>query len=86
MTLSEAFAQVLRGRRVKAGLSQEDLAFRSQLHPATISLFERGLRCPTLNTIFLLANAMRVEPELIVSEVAALSPQVGDDVEGGKKS
>ncbi|MBN1404498.1 MAG: helix-turn-helix transcriptional regulator [Opitutales bacterium] len=77
MTLSDAFAQVLRGHRLKAGLSQEELGFEAQLHPGTISLFERGLRCPSLNTVFLLARAMNIPPELMVAEIAAMYPRVG---------
>ncbi|HEX5376583.1 MAG TPA: helix-turn-helix transcriptional regulator [Solirubrobacterales bacterium] len=50
---------VLRGR---AGLSQGKTAERSGLHITEVSLLERGLRLPRLDTIVKLAGGLGVEP------------------------
>ena len=60
--LSRRFAinlVVLRGR---ADLSQEGISNRAGLHTTEISLLERGLRLPRLDTIVKLAGALDVEP------------------------
>ena len=56
--LQNAFGEVLRELRIKRGISQENLAFESDLDRSYISLLERGLRQPTLTTVFLLANTL----------------------------
>ena len=60
MTDENAFGVVLRSLRTKAGLSQEELALESDLDRSFISLLERGLRQPTLKTIFQLVDALEV--------------------------
>ncbi|GAB6990153.1 helix-turn-helix domain-containing protein [Paenibacillus pini] len=53
---SEAiFGQILKSVRKKQKVSQEELAFRSNLDRTYISMLERGIHQPTLNS--LLANA-----------------------------
>jgi len=48
--------------RNRADLSQGMTAERSGLHITQISLLERGLRLPRLDTIIKLAGAVEVEP------------------------
>ncbi len=57
--LPEAFGAVVKSRRVKAGLSQEELAHRAKTNQGYISMLERGERSPSLTTIGLLAKALR---------------------------
>jgi transcriptional regulator with XRE-family HTH domain len=52
------FAINLRERRVLAGLSQEALADRCDLHRTEISLLERCKRSPRLETIVILARGL----------------------------
>lgn len=75
MILAQAFGKVIRDLRLKAGLSQDELAFDANMHPATISLYERGLRAPTLYTVFLLAKVLKTTPEALVAQVAAKNPE-----------
>ncbi len=58
MTPQERFAANLRQARVKAGISQEELGYRCELHRTEISLLERAGREPRLGTIVKLAGAL----------------------------
>ena len=66
--LAKRFGTVLRRQRLDSGLSQEELAFETDLHRTYISLLERGVRQPSLSTIFVLAEAMGCDPERLVKE------------------
>jgi transcriptional regulator with XRE-family HTH domain len=55
------FAANLRTRRDQQGLSQEVLAHMCGLDRTTISLLERSLRSPTLETIVVLARALALD-------------------------
>jgi transcriptional regulator with XRE-family HTH domain len=63
------FGSNLRQARVRAGLSQERLAFAALLHPTEISLLERGARDPQLATIVRLAHALRVSPGALLDRL-----------------
>jgi transcriptional regulator with XRE-family HTH domain len=66
--LETFFGRVLKQIRQERGLSQEELGFRSGYHRTYISLLERGLKSPSLRTIFQLADALEVKPsEMILS-------------------
>jgi transcriptional regulator with XRE-family HTH domain len=67
-----AFGHVLRDYRQKAGLSQEELAGRADVDRTYVSLLERGLRQPTLESLFRLAKALAVAPATMVSKTASL--------------
>lgn len=69
MTIDEAFATVLREIRASSGITQEKLGFEANLDRTFISLLERGLRQPSLATIFQLGNALGVSPAHIVQRV-----------------
>ena len=60
MTLEEAFGKALREQRTKKGFSQEKLALDSGLDRTFISLLERGLRQPSLATVFQLSEALNL--------------------------
>lgn len=77
MEFGLAFGQVLKAHRTEAGYSQEELAFRAEMHSTTISMYERGGRQPTLHTLFILAKALDVEPVDLVAELQALKPKFG---------
>jgi len=66
------FGQVLRELRSKTGLSQEKLALEANLDRTYISLLERGLRQPSLKTIFILSSVLNVKPSKIVASVEYL--------------
>lgn len=69
--LQKAFGQVLRHLRTRAGLSQESLALEAGLDRTFISLLERGLRQPTLTTLFTLAHTLNTRPSKLIAAVEA---------------
>jgi transcriptional regulator with XRE-family HTH domain len=60
------FGKVLREKRELNKLSQEKLAELSDLDRTYISLLERGLRQPTISTLFKIANALNISPSELV--------------------
>ena len=56
-----AFGRVLRQKRRARELSQEEFAELSGLDRTTPSLYERGLRQPTLSSLMLIAEALGEE-------------------------
>lgn len=67
--LARRFGKVLRQRRLALGLSQETLAFNTELHRTYISLLERGQRQPSLETVFTMARVMGCQPDELVRQV-----------------
>ena len=65
----ERFAANLRRLRTAAGLSQEQLAGRTGLHPTEISRLERAVREPRLGTIVRLARGLGVGIEGLVAGI-----------------
>lgn len=65
----EIFGKVLRESRESKQISQEKLAEYCELDRTYISLLERGLRQPTITTIFKLAQALQVKPSELVAKV-----------------
>lgn len=51
--------------RYKENLSQEGLAEKCKLTPRYLTDIERGLHCPTINKLELIANALNVEPYML---------------------
>jgi transcriptional regulator with XRE-family HTH domain len=62
-------ANVLRFREA-AGISQEELAFRAEVHRTQISLIEGGQRLPRLQTLIKLAGALGVTANDLVDGIA----------------
>lgn len=69
LSIEKAFGLVLRKYRQQMSLSQEELSHRCDLDRTFISLLERGLRRPTLNTIFILAKNLNITPTILIQEV-----------------
>ena len=65
----ETFGNVLREMRDDNHISQEKLAEYCDLDRTYISLLERGLRQPTITTIFKLAKALNVSPSALILKV-----------------
>jgi len=65
----EIFGKVLREIREENNLSQEKLAEYCDLDRTYISLLERGLRQPTITTIFKLAKALSISPSALIEKV-----------------
>ena len=73
----QTFGHVLRETRMGARLSQEQLALQSGLDRTYISLLERGLRQPTLSTLFTIAKSLKVKPSILVRH---LEDQISDEL------
>ena len=82
-SLHIAFGKVLRKRRNQAGISQEKLALACNLDRTYISLLERGLRQPSLSTIFTIANELSLKPSVIIKEVEKDRRRKGREREEG---
>mgnify|MGYP004676168595 FL=1 len=67
--------QILQEYRVKKGMSQELLSGLAGLDRTHYSKLERGLRSPTLDTLFKIAQALGVAPHEIVRTIES---RVGD--------
>ncbi|HEU4906145.1 MAG TPA: helix-turn-helix transcriptional regulator [Solirubrobacterales bacterium] len=57
------FGHNLRRLRKRAGISQEELGFRSGLHRTEVGLLERGERVPRIDTMIKVATGLGVKIE-----------------------
>lgn len=64
--ISSALGTVVAAQRRARGLSQEELAFAAGLHRTYISLLERGLKSPTLNTLSCISSALAIRASDLV--------------------
>ena len=67
--LTTSFGHVLRALRHERGMSQEALSFACDRHRTFVSLLERGVNGPSLQTVWMLAEALDVEPSTFVHRV-----------------
>lgn len=63
------FGEQLRQIRRAAGITQEELAFRVGLDRTYISLLERGIKSPTLNTFFRLCKVLDQQPAQVIDQI-----------------
>jgi transcriptional regulator with XRE-family HTH domain len=63
--INKRFGLVIRQWRLKASLSQEELAARAGLHRTYVSDVERGRRNPSLQSIAKLTNALKVSVSVL---------------------
>lgn len=66
-----AFGRTVRRRRREQGISQEELADRAGLHRTFISMIERGVRNPSLDVVYKLADALETTAAALVGEADA---------------
>ena len=69
---AKAFGVILRELRTVAQISQERLALEADRDRTFVGKLERGLKLPTLETVFRLASVLDSEPGAMVDKVAAL--------------
>jgi transcriptional regulator with XRE-family HTH domain len=69
MNHRDRFSINLRRARQAAGISQEELAERCEIHRTEVSLLERGGREPRLGTMVKLATALGTDPETLCSGI-----------------
>ncbi len=71
--VTQAYAHVLKRTRKSRFLSQSELALESGLDRSFISMLERGVRQPSLQTLFILAKALKVQPSEMIQQVESKS-------------
>lgn len=67
--VEKIFGKVLKAVRVEKNLTQEQLAYDCNLDRTYISLLERGLRQPTISTLFKLSKGLDIQPEDFITKV-----------------
>jgi transcriptional regulator with XRE-family HTH domain len=60
LNILKIFGDKVRGLRKELGISQEELAFRADLHRTYIGMIERAEKNITLSNILKIANALNV--------------------------
>lgn len=60
--ITEAVGARIKYLRRMQGISQEELALKAGINPAYFGQVERGLKCPTIDTLYKIAKAMEVSP------------------------
>ena len=61
--------KVIQGCRIEKGLSQEVLSGLAGLDRTHYSKIERGLRSPTIDTLFKIAGALDMPPHQLMIEI-----------------
>lgn len=77
--LTLAVAARIKYLRLIKSMSQEDLALRAEINPAYFGQVERGLKCPTIDTLYKIATALDVSlSELLRTDALPMSA-IGQD-------
>jgi transcriptional regulator with XRE-family HTH domain len=69
LTFRQAVAAEVKARRAQIGISQEELAFRANVHRTFIARLEVARTQPSLSVAFQLADALQIPPEDLVKSV-----------------
>lgn len=69
MGLEKIFGNILKEIRRDKAITQEKLAHECQLDRTYISLLERGLRQPTISTLFKLSLALEISPQKFIEKI-----------------
>lgn len=67
--IAKVFGNVLREIRLENNISQEKLAEYCDLDRTYISLLERGLRQPTITTLFIISSTLKIDPNQLIKKV-----------------
>ncbi len=77
-TIAKKLGNNIKKYRLEKGFSQENLALRAGIHPAYLGRLERGEKCPTLDTVFKICEALSVPVADIISFEESESKLNGD--------
>jgi len=69
--LEPAFGAVLRSYRLAKNFTQEELALETGLDRGYLSRLERGMQCPTLTTVYILAHILEVPAVQFLKDIEA---------------
>ncbi len=67
--LHKELGQTIRARRLKLGMTQEQLAEKADLHWTYISGIERGIRNVSIASLYNIASALRVRVKDLVRDL-----------------
>ena len=59
----------IKAARERAGMTQEDLAAELEMSPTHISVLERGVKAPKLETLVKIANTLHVSTDTLLQDV-----------------
>ena len=63
----------IKSAREKAAMTQEDLAAALEMSPTHISVIERGVKAPKLETLVNIANVLKVSSDMLLQDVVTYS-------------
>lgn len=63
-----AFGNRVRAARERLGITQEDLAARVGMSPSHMSIVERGVKVPRMDTVVKLANVLEVSADYLLQD------------------
>lgn len=69
VNIEKIFGEELQKFRKEKGLSQEQLGFESGYHRTYISQLERGIKSPSLKTIFRISKALQTQPSKLIHQI-----------------
>jgi transcriptional regulator with XRE-family HTH domain len=78
--IQNTFGDVLRKYRKLHGFSQEKLALEANVDRTYLSELERGIRKPTINTVFALSYALGLKPSEVIREVEEEYEKIVDNL------
>lgn len=72
MNVKEAYGIILKKYRTEANLSQEKLALKCNLDRTYIGMLERGERQPTISTLFVVSETLKIPASKFIEEMEKL--------------
>ena len=72
--ISYIIGERIREFRVHRGMSQEALAFASEINPTYLGRLERGEKCPTVDTLYKISLGLKLPLHELLDVSAALEP------------
>lgn len=75
-TVARQFGRNLAGARKRAGISQEEVGFRAELHRTEIGMLERGTRVPRIDTAAKLAAAVDAPISELMEGIVWRAPEL----------
>ncbi|MBE6843024.1 MAG: helix-turn-helix transcriptional regulator [Ruminococcus sp.] len=76
----------IRDYRLMRKMSQETLAFESDLHPAFLSQVERGEKCPSLETLYKICTGLKIPLHELMDFSSEPEPTNGEAIERIKRA
>ena len=73
---TKAIGQRIKQAREAKGLTQEQLAEKVALSASHISVIERGIKAPRLETLVDILNVLQVDANFILTDVLSVSNQI----------